>query len=341
MKQQDLIDRYVYAVVRHLPRKQAEDIDRELHGLIEDMLCTRCGDKPVEEKDILVTLTELGTPQELAAQYGEDKENCLISQPYYSQYKMLLKWVLLAVIFGLSVSIFIEISIAGFQGSLSMSELGVRLIGWFGILLSSCLAIVGAITILYAFLQRRKINLTDSLGLTGNLKDLPPVPAKKEKISKADAIAGIIFSIIFIFLFLAFPQAVCVVFRNDAETTVIPFFSESAIKSAWFLFAGIGICGITDGAFQLIEGRYTLRLAAVNGICNVISILLCILLALRKDILNPRFLERPFPFTEDQAWISTFFIPNIYTIAIFVVIITTILDSAVVLCRALKYRMKD
>ena len=34
----DLINRYIYAVTQKLPESQRADIEKELHGLIEDML---------------------------------------------------------------------------------------------------------------------------------------------------------------------------------------------------------------------------------------------------------------------------------------------------------------
>ena len=39
---EELQERYIYAVVRRLPRKQREDIEQELRGLIADMLEARC-----------------------------------------------------------------------------------------------------------------------------------------------------------------------------------------------------------------------------------------------------------------------------------------------------------
>ena len=35
---QDLIERYIYAVIKTLPTRMREDVERELHSLISDML---------------------------------------------------------------------------------------------------------------------------------------------------------------------------------------------------------------------------------------------------------------------------------------------------------------
>ena len=56
----DLIDRYVYQVGRWLPAAQRADIERELRGLIDDMLAART-DEPAKE-DVNAVLRELGHP---------------------------------------------------------------------------------------------------------------------------------------------------------------------------------------------------------------------------------------------------------------------------------------
>ena len=61
----DLIERYLYAITRRLPAKQCADVAEELRTLISDMLDERCGNLPPTAKDVRVVLTELGTPGEV------------------------------------------------------------------------------------------------------------------------------------------------------------------------------------------------------------------------------------------------------------------------------------
>ena len=82
----DLIERYLYAITRRLPAKQRADVADELRTLISDMLDERCGDFPPTGKDVRVVLTELGTPGEMVRKYTADENACLIGQPYYAQY---------------------------------------------------------------------------------------------------------------------------------------------------------------------------------------------------------------------------------------------------------------
>lgn len=101
---QDLIERYIYAVIKTLPTRMREDVERELHSLISDMLEERCQDMPSTEHDVLVVLTELGRPAELAAKYRPERASYLIGPGYYAAYKFLLGLVLAAVAFGLAVA---------------------------------------------------------------------------------------------------------------------------------------------------------------------------------------------------------------------------------------------
>ena len=100
----DLIERYIYAVTKRLPGKTREDVARELRTLIEDMLKERCGEVTPSDKDIRVVLTELGTPNELYEQYAGDGKRCLIGPPYYTTYVFVMKIVLICVAFGMTLS---------------------------------------------------------------------------------------------------------------------------------------------------------------------------------------------------------------------------------------------
>ena len=74
----DLIERYLYAITRRLPAKQRADVAEELRTLISDMLDERCGSLPPTAKDVRVVLTELGTPGEMVRKYTSGEGECLI-----------------------------------------------------------------------------------------------------------------------------------------------------------------------------------------------------------------------------------------------------------------------
>lgn len=317
----DLIERYVYAVTKRLPYKQREDVSMELRGLIEDMLSERCVDILPAEKDIRVVLTELGTPQELAAQYDPDRDKCLIGQPYYRTYCFVLKIVLLSVVAGVTISNGI-LQMLEPQGWLAWAAT------WLSMLYNSMLAAFAIVTLLFAFFCRRGIRLTESF----NFDDLPPVPKKQERISKWESIAGICFCALFVVLFVFTPEVFCVI----REGVVISLFNVEAIRESWFLVAAFAACGIARETVQLMEGRYSRKVMAVSLITNGLSAVLAICWLVGFDLMNPVFLSNMQTiFAGEDAIVYRMF-ANFDLFFLGVLLFALVLDSVDVTVRTLR-----
>lgn len=154
----DLIERYIYAVTKKLPLKIRQDVSIELNSLIYDMLDERCGDISPSEKDIRVVLTELGTPSELAEQYNPDKDKCLIGSPYYSQYVFVLKIVLICAAGGMLLAKLMNCILDG-----NMHPVYAVFDIIFSIVFSVIIAFA-IVTFIFAVLYHKKINvLNESL----------------------------------------------------------------------------------------------------------------------------------------------------------------------------------
>jgi len=91
MKSNNLIERYIYAISRQLPAKSREDTAKELSTLIADMLAERGAEQEPSEEDVRAVLTELGRPDELAQKYLPQQHNCLIGQPHFRSYQLVLR----------------------------------------------------------------------------------------------------------------------------------------------------------------------------------------------------------------------------------------------------------
>lgn len=93
----DWVDRYVEAVKRYLPRKQREDIGAELHSTIEEKLIEkkRAERREPTENEVLQLLKEQGHPLRVASAYREHR--AMISEPLIPIYKLVLKWVFIAL----------------------------------------------------------------------------------------------------------------------------------------------------------------------------------------------------------------------------------------------------
>ncbi|SFS02370.1 hypothetical protein SAMN04487846_1569 [Microbacterium sp. cf046] len=66
-----IIDSYVADVVRHLPRRQRDDVALELRSLLDDELGGRAADagRPADSALVMELLTAFGAPQEVADRY--------------------------------------------------------------------------------------------------------------------------------------------------------------------------------------------------------------------------------------------------------------------------------
>lgn len=277
MDKRELIERYVYAVTKHMKADTRADVSKELESIIQDMLEERCGEGVPTEADVRIVLAEMGTPAQLAQKYDEDSDKCLIGAPYYRMYLEVLKIVAVCVAGGMLIAQMI----AGVINHEEPYVIAVDLIGGICGGLTSAFAIV---TMIFAVFYHKKVKMNN---IYDTIDNLPPVPKKTEKISKADAIGGMVISILFTIVFLCCPQIFCMV---DTELNmVVPIFNLDYIReTAYFvlLFAGLGL--IRDFV-KLFDGRYTIRLMIVTIVTNVLTAILTFIWMSADRIINPDF----------------------------------------------------
>lgn len=192
MVKNDLIDRYIYAVTKHMKSAMKKDVAAELETIIQDMLEERCEDVAPTERDIKVVLTELGTPNELASKYKGETQDCLIGQPYYSLYVYVLKIVTVCISGGMLLA---QIMAALTSHTIWYIAIYRTIGGIFGGILTG----FAFVTLLFAFFYKKGIKVD---GLNDGIDNLPPVPQKSNRISKVDAIVGIVFRLSSLLYFL-------------------------------------------------------------------------------------------------------------------------------------------
>lgn len=291
----DMIDRYIYAVTKRMNPKIREDVSKELYALVDDMLMERCGDAAPTEKDIRVVLTELGSPQELYAKYDEDSNQCLIAQPYYSAYKFVLKIVLTCVIAGLTMASLILQIMEPQDWMTAIGEYVVRV--W-----DTALGMFAFLTILFAVFHRKGVRLSEGF----NLDELPTVPQKKEEISRWECVAGIVFCVVFMVVFLAVPQIFSAVITETGEC--IPVFNVEVIRSHWYILALFALAGIVRETVKFWEKRYNSRVLAVTLAVDLGSAGLAAWWLLGDRVMNEKFLANMQTlFAGDKAFLIRIF----------------------------------
>ena len=327
MVKNDLIDRYIYAVTKHMKSAMKKDVAAELETIIQDMLEERCGDVTPTERDIKVVLTELGTPAELSSKYKGETQDCLIGQPYYSLYVYVLKIVTACVSGGMLL--------AQIMAALTSHTIWyIAIYHTIGGILGGILTGFAVVTLLFAFFYKKGIKVD---GLNDGIDNLPPVPQKRNRISKADAIVGIIFSVIFTIVFLVCPQILCIAFVKNGVDVYEPLFNLEYIRQTWYLILAFGILGVAKDSVRLIDGSYTKRVMLTTMITNIIDGALTTIWLLNDKVMNQDFFDGiEHLFGKDAEVISQVFIHfNMVFLAIILFALT--IDCIETVVKTVKY----
>ena len=277
----DIIDRYVYDVAKRLSPSQCADIEKELRSLIDDMLADRIGQQKPTIEDIETVLIELGRPIELAARY-KDEKRYLIGPVYYDIYMLVLKIVLIAVTGGLALSMVI--------GTIVTPPQNVwKTIGMF--FASEFSALVQAfawVTFVFVLIERFADKDMVKKEWKWKPSDLPPVPNEKATIKISEPIFGIIFGVIALIIVNVAPEIIAVYSFGGVHTS-IPVFNIDVWRGLLPLIDLIIGLGIAKEISKLIAGQYTLRLAAVITLINIIAMIMLAYVFLNPQIWNPDF----------------------------------------------------
>ena len=334
----NLRDRYIYAVIRHLPAKMQGDVEKELDSLITEMLAERRGNDKLTEQDVKNVLAELGTPEEMALRYSGGERKALISGVYFLMYKRVLTLVLpilAVVLMGLSI---IGLLFSDEPQGLSIL-IGIGGLANISLFLQAIVDIVGVlvqafavITIVFAFLDYNKVDLKDS-----DFFDLPEVPEARMKISPSGPIFWIVFSIVTTVILLGFPHLIAGYFYGQW----IPVFSTEVIRSMWFPILIWTMAEIVSELVKLLEGRYTLRLAIGTIIAGILQAACVIFVFSNSDIVNPVFFEHITAFGTEVEALGGFVFENalarpniVIMVILLIVILYEIIEDVVMAIRA-------
>ena len=299
---QELMRRYIYQVVRRLPKEQRHEVGLELEELIGDMLDTG---QSMEE-----VLTKLGDPKKFAKQYQDDK-HYLIGPEYYDSYLWFLKIVLLCT----AVAVLVVSIVKGIQEGAGLTDSNVvqavvtSAIHGIGNgivnLLSACVGAFGAITLLFYIMERNKIKFerkreeqwsVQNLGESHTDKEkgwtpdyLAPVPDKRAVISRGDSVVGIVFIVLFCVLLIFAPTVFSAIIKNGDVISVVLVFNLEQWHIILPVFILSLVVGLGDEIFRLIMGHYCKPVMLSNIICGSVQIVLSFVVLKVFPLWNPDF----------------------------------------------------
>lgn len=315
----DLMNRYVYAVVRQLPKKMQSDVEQELTGLIDDMLDSRCPDGMATEKDLRAVLTELGNPDELAAGYKGDAPRALIGPKYMPTYLLVLKIVLGSVLLGLVVAGVVQL----FRGEGDV-------LSWFGMVFMGLTQAFAFVTVLFAIFEWRNVEMD----VDGGLDSLPAVPEQNEAISKSSCYISIVATTLFMLILLVFPEIS--LFVNGQPVGLV---DANAIRGLWWAVVLLGTLEIGMDIFRLHEGRHTLRLGIAGAVASLLQLALLAILFLPDGRVNGAFVVQTIEIFSPGALTGTVrdVLSQFHLIIFAIVVIIATIDVVSGIYNGLKY----
>lgn len=316
-----MAERYIYDVTRRLPQHQKEDISRELHSLIDDMLEER-GGETASEQDLRAVLTKLGDPKKLADQYRE-KKRYLIGPAYFEQYTLVLKIVLPCVLFGITVAEMLTTAITASTNYVSVFT------NYFVSVFSSLFQGFTWVTIIFAIIEYHEEKTPgETVRQKGwNPDDLPEIPSEHAMIPKSEPIVGLVFTILAMILFNGAPQLMSV-YSTANGFSAVPIFDLQVLKTMLPLFNLCFVTGAVREIFKLLFGRYSIKLAVIILATNLLTVCLTVAIFSSGAVWNPNL-----PQLLGNVLLNDFDIypiwNNIGRIFIAIVVFASILDSAV------------
>lgn len=337
-KDKIMIDRYIFEVIKRVPKKHREDISKELKELISDMS---------ENDTVENVLNKLGDPAVFARKYSDDS-HYLIGPSYYDNYLTVLKIVSICV--GISILVSSVIAII-------MNELS-SIIDILTNLVASGISVFGAVTLVFAILERRnvKFEVNNKKWSVNDLTEVTELERKvwssdtvlidkKAIIKRSDTVVSIVFTVIFCVLIAAAPQLFgYYVFNSENELIkTIPVFNIEKWNMIAPLWIASMLAGLVDDIICLVTGFYCKVVVVSKVITGSIQVALTYIILKVMPFWNPSFvsdlselLDVTFSSKTDLlTYWNTSIISNIF---LAIICFATLLEIIISIYKTIKYK---
>jgi hypothetical protein len=252
MEVNEMINRYVREVGRHLPRRTRADIEMELRSLLHDSLdelAAKAGMEPTP-KLAAELLRDFGKPEAMAANYRPEQH--LIGPRLFPVYKQAL--TIMAVIIS-------ALHVAGLIFMLLNADtavLGQTTWGWFGSLFQSLLVYAGLITVIFAIVERTEVidwEEETTQETEWDPFELPPAE-DPNRINRFELGFEMLWTAAFIILFNFYPEWIGIANVSGEETAVFPLLAAAfAVHIPWLTL--LWTLELALKGFVLTRGRWT------------------------------------------------------------------------------------
>lgn len=241
----ELLERYLRAVKFFLPRRQQDDILRELSENIFSQMEDRAAElgRPLDETEQAAILKQHGHPFLVANGFRNTTVRYLIGPVAFPFY-----WFVLKILFwiGLGVCALNSIALPSsgepvrqlLQGLLAFAHVALPVFGW--------------VTFVFAALDffQAKLRLVDKLSQRWDPRSLPP--AAKQRVRRSESIFGLIAGTVYVAWLLAVPYHPYLIFGPAA--------SALRLAPEWHRFylpvVVLAIAGLAQAAVNLVRPEW-------------------------------------------------------------------------------------
>lgn len=296
MQDKDMIERYIYDVVKRVPQDSREEIRLELQSLIDDM----CDQEDISVEEVL---QKLGEPAQFAKRY-RDEDSYVIGPDYYDDYF----WIMKIALVGIGISAIVSAIMNGIMNTEDMVNFFVVFLSEIFVTASNgSFSVIGILTVIFVVMEKQKVKFNIKPKKNWTVKDLsknattvnswtpsllPAVPDKRAVISRGDSVFSIIFTIVFMALLIFAPQifgafhydgeklvSIGCIFNLDEWDRIVPIFVFS-------LFVGM-----VNYIICLVIGYHCKTVMYSTIITNIIQIAIAIVLFKYMPLWNMDFAE--------------------------------------------------
>jgi hypothetical protein len=273
----ELLDRYVTAVGKHLPRKTRADIEAEIRSTLQDMLDdhSRETGRPVDEAMVKDVLVEYGAPEKVAATY--QTQSYLIGPRMYPIF-----WLVIRIVFAVLTTLFfigLGIRIGMGPGTMEaiVSQVGKSILEYFQGLMTA----FGNIVLILAILER----VLPAVDMGKELKEGEPSwdPAalmkepEPDEVKAWEPILAILFTTLGLAIFNFYPQLISITpsLNNLGKEPVVfvPILSDAFFRYLPWINLIWGL-EIVLNLVLLRTGRWTLPTRISELVIKLFGILL-------------------------------------------------------------------
>ncbi len=266
----ELIERYIYAVGQKIWSKNRKDIEEELRSILYDNLEEISeGGEPDQEK-VKEMLKNYGTPSQVASRYGSS-DKYIIGPKVYDAYNFTLKIVLTVLFFLTTAGVILSI-----VTQTSEPHIGVRILELIPRYITAFATGIGFVTIIFSLIERFDKGDVAELTKEWNPDKLPKLVVDNDKVRRTGVIVNIMFIILALILFNAYPERVAVFYTDGSGWVSYPSLSRTALEAYlpfWNIIWGISL---VNSIILLRTGRWNFvtRIVKLMNSLFIIAILI-------------------------------------------------------------------